>query len=114
MVQFCPNDGSLLKLKIVKIGGKSFPALACEKCGYYEKLEKGLRIESKVSSPTTQAIKVIDEGEEVKTMPTIEIICPKCGNNEAYWWLLQTRSGDEPPTQFYRCTKCGYTWRQYA
>ena len=40
--------------------------------------------------------------------------CPKCKNNKAVWWLLQTRSGDEPPTQFYRCTKCAQTWREYS
>ncbi|MGQ9782101.1 MAG: transcription factor S [Nitrososphaeria archaeon] len=60
-------------------------------------------------------IKVLSDAEsKIETMPTIEIECPKCGNNKSYWWLLQTRSGDEPPTQFYRCTKCGYTWRMYA
>ena len=77
------------------------------------KYESGsLKITKKTT--THESIRVIDESEEVKTMPTIEVECPKCGNNTAYWWLLQTRSGDEPPTQFYRCTKCGYTWRQYS
>lgn len=112
MIQFCPNDGSLLKLKIVRVGGDAFPALACEKCGHYIKYEQGIT----VSKPKTthEVIRVIDEGEEVSTMPTIDIECPKCHNDKAYWWLLQTRSGDEPPTQFYRCTKCSYTWRQYT
>lgn len=113
MIKFCPYDGTLLKLKIVKTSEGSFPALACEKCGYYIKHDiTDLKITKKAT--TQESIRVIDEGEEVKTMPTIEVECPKCGNNRAYWWLLQTRSGDEPPTQFYRCTKCEYTWRQYA
>ena len=46
--------------------------------------------------------------------PTIKIDCEKCGNDEAVWWMLQTRSADEPTTQFYRCTKCKHTWRNYA
>ncbi|MCE2508324.1 MAG: RPA12/RPB9/RPC11 RNA polymerase family protein, partial [Nitrosopumilaceae archaeon] len=33
---------------------------------------------------------------------------------EAVWWMLQTRSADEPTTQFYRCTGCGHTWRDYS
>ena len=37
-----------------------------------------------------------------------------CDSKEAVWWMLQTRSADEPTTQFYRCTKCKTTWRNYA
>ena len=47
-------------------------------------------------------------------IPTIKIECEKCGNDEAVWWMLQTRSADEPTTQFYRCSKCRYTWRNCA
>ncbi|MEK6870559.1 MAG: zinc ribbon domain-containing protein, partial [Thermoproteota archaeon] len=43
-----------------------------------------------------------------------KIECEKCGNDEAVWWMLQTRSADEPTTQFYRCSKCRHTWRNYA
>ena len=57
---------------------------------------------------------VLDENEGKDIMPTIEIECEKCGNNKAVWWMLQTRSADEPTTQFYRCTKCEHTWRNYA
>ncbi|MGC2430674.1 MAG: hypothetical protein WA393_06530 [Nitrososphaeraceae archaeon] len=28
--------------------------------------------------------------------------------------MLQTRSADEATTQFYRCTKCNHTWRNYS
>ncbi len=54
------------------------------------------------------------EEEKIHTMPTTNVECPKCGNNEAFWWFLQTRGGDEPTTQFYRCKKCEHTWREYA
>ncbi len=37
--------------------------------------------------------------------------CPECGNVQAYWWIVQTDSGDEPSAQFFRCTKCNHTWR---
>ncbi|NOJ29052.1 MAG: hypothetical protein DA328_02670 [Nitrososphaeraceae archaeon] len=49
-----------------------------------------------------------------ETLPTINIECPKCKNDNAYWWMLQTRSADEATTQFYRCSKCNYTWRNYS
>ncbi|MCW3991867.1 MAG: hypothetical protein NWE79_04105 [Candidatus Bathyarchaeota archaeon] len=27
--------------------------------------------------------------------------------------MVQTRSADESPAQFYRCIECGHTWREY-
>lgn len=113
MMRFCPNDGNLLKLKVLKTPEGSFPVLVCEKCNYYIRYE-GVGSTTIKEDRDQESIKVVDEGEDIKTMPTVEVECPKCGNDKAYWWLLQTRSGDEPPTQFYRCTKCGYTWRQYS
>ncbi|MEE9241845.1 MAG: zinc ribbon domain-containing protein, partial [Nitrosopumilaceae archaeon] len=59
-------------------------------------------------------LNVLAENEGKETLSTIKIDCEKCGNNEAVWWMLQTRSADEPTTQFYRCIKCSHTWRNYA
>jgi DNA-directed RNA polymerase subunit M len=33
---------------------------------------------------------------------------------EVYVWQVQTRGGDEASTQFFRCTKCGHTFREYS
>ena len=51
----------------------------------------------------------IPKGKLVK-----EAACPKCGNKEAVWWIQQTRSSDEAPTLFLRCTKCKHAWREYG
>lgn len=48
-----------------------------------------------------------EEAEE----PPVLIQCGKCGGR-ATWYLKQTRSADEPMTQFCTCTKCGAEWRQ--
>ncbi|GAI81579.1 unnamed protein product, partial [marine sediment metagenome] len=34
-------------------------------------------------------------------------------NEKAYFWSVQTRSGDEAETKFFKCTKCEFTWREY-
>ena len=52
--------------------------------------------------------------KEVETYPVIEEQCPKCGNENAYFWTQQTRASDEPETKFYKCTKCKHTWRDYS
>lgn len=69
--------------------------------------------EDAAETSDSDVLEVFDDSVE-DTRPTIKIECEKCGNDEAVWWMLQTRSADEPTTQFYRCTKCQYTWRDYS
>ncbi len=54
------------------------------------------------------------EEQKLNTLPTARIECPRCGNNTAYVWQVQTRGADESSTQFMRCTKCNYTFREYS
>jgi DNA-directed RNA polymerase subunit M len=111
-MKFCEKCDSRLKLKRDKNGETVIMTLQCDRCGTSIPVKKPIT-KSEVGPDEVQ-IKIVGEEVDVKTMPTLDIGCPKCKNREAYWWLLQTRSGDEATTQFYRCTKCNYTWREYA
>ena len=108
-MKFCPRCGSVLLPK--KEGGKT--VLACVQCGYVEEAGSPVEysVKSRVEHHPSQKIHVVEE--ERIALPRTKALCPKCGNNEAYFWMQQTRAGDEPPTRFYRCTRCGYTWREY-
>ena len=87
--------------------------LVCPKCGKQRQLKKEkIRISEALPSPKKEIV-IMKKGDEAIDLPKTRIICPKCENTEAYWWMQQTRSADEPPTLFYRCTKCGYNWRSY-
>ena len=103
-MKFCPKCEVRLK--------KSDSGLKCPKCGYVEGSTETSKKE--ISEQEVSEFNVLDENEGQETLPTIKIDCEKCGHNEAVWWMLQTRSADEPTTQFYRCTKCNHTWRNYA
>lgn len=81
----------------------------CRKCGHEEEGRESFVIESRRND---NEIPVIEE--KIETLPKTNIVCPNCGNTEAYWWIRQMRAADEPETRFYRCTKCGKTWREYA
>ena len=108
-MQFCPKCGSVLYPK--KVNGKVI--LECKNCKYTtEKIEKDKYKVKVVVNKKDEDIPVIKE--EIKTLPTTRAECPKCGNKEAYVWIRQTRAADEPGTRFFRCTKCGYTWREYS
>ena len=50
--------------------------------------------------------------EAWKNVAATEIVCSKCENNKAYYKEIQIRSADEPTTIFYKCTNCGYEWRE--
>ena len=105
-MKFCPKCEVKLK--------KSDFGLQCSKCGYTEgeKIKQQKKIVD--DSESINEFNVFEGNEGEESHPTIKIECEKCGNDEAVWWMLQTRSADEPTTQFYRCSKCRYTWRNYA
>lgn len=113
MVQFCPKCSSLLRRKI--LGGKT--TLEC-KCGYTEEIEVSKEeIEKKIQEKKKALEKtgavVLTSKDDVSVNLKVRAQCPKCGNMEAETWQVQTRSGDEPSTTFFKCTKCTRTWREY-
>lgn len=103
---FCPKCGSLLIPK--KDGSKKI--LACS-CGYSTQEVESAKIKEEVEKQEAE-MDVVDKDHE--NLPILEATCDKCGNDKAYYWLAQTRAGDEPETKFLRCTKCRHTWRDYS
>lgn len=105
---FCPKCGSLLKSKDEK--GKK--VLHCS-CGFTNKDVENVQIKETVITDKKE-IEVVSSEDEEKTLPLIDADCPKCKHKKAYYWLQQTRAGDEPETKFLRCQKCKKTWRDYS
>jgi len=100
----CPNCKLLMKIE-----GDYY---VCKKCGY--RVKRGESGSKKIVSikRVEKEIPIIEK--DVETLPkTNDVVCPRCGNTEAYWILRQTRASDEPETRIYICTKCGYRWREY-
>lgn len=116
-MKFCPKNGSILMPKkegtktafMCKDGGKI--TTKCKVCDLEVGDPKDMVIKESVKEEKKD-LEVIDKGE-LETLPITEGECPKCKNDKAYYWLVQTRASDEPQTKFMRCTKCGHTWRDY-
>lgn len=86
----------------------------CVKCGYEDEGPRSQIISSKVKhSETERTIVIEDQQLPAGTQKMRGVLCSKCGNDEVYFWMLQTRAADEPPTRFYKCTRCGKVWREY-
>ncbi len=105
-MNFCKECGTLMDItkKEEKI------ILSCRRCNSQEVSSKDVYIKKEYKLKSQEKVPII---EEISVLPSIKILCKECGNDTAYWWIRQTRSGDEPETKFYRCSKCQYTWREY-
>ena len=112
-MEFCPKCETRLVAKRRKDGKGCY--LACPKCSYKKNVEAEA-CTTKVSAPKPhdQLVVIGKKEQKLQTLPTVSIECPKCGNNVAYVWQVQTRGADESSTQFFRCTKCNYTFREYS
>ena len=108
-MRFCPTCETRLRPR----PGEE-EVVTCAKCGFKaKKTEEDGRKEFNKKASEEVSLKIMD-GDVVEALPTTSMECPECKNSTAFWWMLQTRSADEPTTQFYRCTKCNHTWRNYA
>lgn len=107
-MEFCKKCGSILVAK----KEKSDIFLVCRKCDYRQKEYKPVEIEESVRKKPLDDVVIIENNTE--SMPMTKAECPKCGHLEAVWWIQQTRSSDEAPTLFLRCTKCKHSWREYG
>jgi len=101
-MEFCLKCGSVLIQKKKRD--------VCPRCGYSTKSKTKLKTSEKIEGK--KRIGVISE-KDSEVHPVIEEKCLKCGNKKAYFWTMQTRSTDEAETKFFKCTKCGFTWRDY-
>ena len=115
-MEFCPECGSRLELRKVKVGDDYEVVLACCKCDYQKQGTKRVRPKANeiIKTPKKAVTVISKEDQKMTTLPTLKVECPKCGNNLVYVWQVQTRGGDESSTQFMRCTKCEHTFREYT
>ncbi len=112
-VRFCPRCGSLMVPR--NIDGRM--VWVCPSCGYREEAGGDTAqltvLRHQIKHDVKERIIVIDQSKRPEALPKTRAICPRCGYHEAYYWVVQTRKADEPPTRFFKCVRCGYTWREY-
>jgi DNA-directed RNA polymerase subunit M len=105
-MNFCKCGGLMLPKNV-----KGKLVLECRKCRSRQKAKgRGFKLKERIGHERGEIV-VVDQ--ELEVLPKTRQSCPRCEHPYAFWWLQQTRSGDEPPTRFLRCVECGYRWREY-
>ena len=99
---FCPKCSSIL---VPQSTGKRIKMICS--CGYES------RSRDVVLKETVKVKKGVEVATKKMPLPKTKAACKKCGNKEAYYWLVQTRSADEAETKFFECTKCQHRWRDF-
>ncbi|MAF37101.1 transcription factor S [archaeon] len=103
-MEFCPKCEAIL----VPGDGK---VQRCS-CGYTSK-KKAKTIVMTEQAKEEKEIEIMEDDSMTQTLPLTDVTCTKCMHKKAYYWLVQTRSADEPETRFFQCEKCKHRWRDY-
>jgi len=104
-MEFCPRCGAILIEKRKNLG--------CPRCSYSTKSKVKIKSTEKISqSENIKPLSVVRD-KDTEILPKVLEKCKKCGHPQAYFWTVQTRSGDEAETKFFKCVKCSHTWREY-
>ncbi len=101
-MEFCPKCGSVLIQKRKNEG--------CPRCSYSSKGKVKLISSEKITEKKEVAVV---SNKDMQVLPIVDEKCKNCKNEKAFFWTVQTRSGDEAETKFFKCTKCEFTWREY-
>jgi DNA-directed RNA polymerase subunit M len=101
-MEFCPKCGAVLIQKRKNEG--------CPRCSYSTKGKGKLISSEKITEKKEVAVV---SNKDMQVLPIVDEKCKNCKNDKAFFWTVQTRSGDEAETKFFKCTKCDFTWREY-
>ena len=113
-VDFCPKCGKML---LSEKNTKGETIKICPKCGFKHELSENENAdftEEIVHDSDIESLPIIDESKVDSTKPKEDMYCANCKKiQKVSFWMIQTRSADESPTRFFRCSECGETWREY-
>ena len=111
-MEFCPKCGGMMlpfKEEIIIEDLKEY--LRCNSCGYTKDISEDTKDEYYVGKKVESEDTVIMIEDERGVGPTTKEPCPKCGEYRVFRDIRQVKGIAEGPTIFFRCKKCGHTWR---
>lgn len=101
-MEFCDECGSMMKAED--------GLWVCGSCGFEKPKDPDANYVVTEGQVETEIVDVSDAQDQ--GLPKTGAHCPKCGNDEAFWYMQQIRSADESETRFLICTECEHKWRE--
>ncbi|XAR53936.1 DNA-directed RNA polymerase [Bertholletia excelsa] len=110
-MEFCPTCGMLLQYELPHMNRPA--RLFCPTCPYVSHIESKVKLKRRAQLVRKEIEPIFSE-DDMENAPTTEATCPDpdCSFGKAAFQEFQTRSADEPASRFYKCLKCGHTWRE--
>ncbi|BFZ55871.1 RNA polymerase III C11 subunit [Savitreella phatthalungensis] len=112
MVSFCPTCGNHL---VLGTSEHATNRLECRTCPFIYPLRESRFVRQPLKPKPIDDILGGPEAWDNVDNTAAQCQNPKgCPNGEdrAYFFQLQIRSADEPMTTFYKCTSCGFQWKE--
>ncbi|KAF2763271.1 hypothetical protein EJ05DRAFT_32640 [Pseudovirgaria hyperparasitica] len=107
--RFCSECSNLLYPKEDKINARLM--FACRTCQYATEALTPMVTRKEVSSSAGDTAGLTDDIGQDPTLPRVEKLCPKCGENEAVFFQSQQRSSETGMKLYYVCCTCGQVWQ---
>lgn len=109
-MEFCDKCGTYLFTTFKS----SSVLLLCPKCKCENQRKDTRRLNLRSTKLSSEDVIVIGKNEnKLRTLSTVKIACVKCGYNKAFCRTAEiVDEEDIVEFQIYRCTQCGYSWRE--
>ena len=112
-MDYCPKCGKRMILLKKKNARTVTLILSCPECRYEKQATRPHWTIKPINSNRRENLIILGKKEQkLRATPTIIRHCPKCKNNKAYAWLVHLGRLEQSSIQFFRCTKCGQTFRE--
>ena len=82
-MKFCPKCEKRMKPRIEE------GILSCPKCGLIAQREDKSEGKVNLIRDAPGSLKILEAEKELDALPTTSIDCSRCGNDMAFWWMLQ-------------------------